>query len=52
MRIFAPTRAPRSSTSTDRPRRPAAIAHINPAAPPPITITSLMGLAGQSVSPV
>src|SRR5580700_8682321 len=35
MRIFLPRRSARSSTATRRPRLPASMAHINPAAPPP-----------------
>ena len=38
--IFRPTRAFCSSSATRRPRRPAVSAHIRPAAPPPITMTS------------
>ena len=40
IRIFLPTLFARSSTNTRRPRFPAVIAHINPAAPPPMIITS------------
>ena len=40
MRIFLPSRSACSSTMTERLRLPASIAHINPAAPPPMTITS------------
>src|SRR5437879_3451307 len=40
MRIFSPAALPCSITRTRRPRRPASIAHIIPAAPAPITTTS------------
>src|ERR1041385_7039435 len=40
IRIFSPIAEFRSMTATALPRFPASIAHINPAAPPPITITS------------
>src|SRR5471032_1460014 len=40
MRIFLPMRSARSSTATRRPRLPASMAHIRPAAPAPRTITS------------
>ena len=40
MRIFSPGADAASSTSTVRPRAPAAAAHIMPAAPAPITTTS------------
>ncbi len=35
MRIFSPARSASSSTATRRPRLPASIAHISPAAPAP-----------------
>src|SRR6266849_5916858 len=38
--IFLPTRSARSSTATRRPRLPASIAHISPAAPAPRMIPS------------
>ena len=38
--VFLPTLLARSSSSTRRPRLPALIAHINPAAPPPTMTTS------------
>jgi len=34
-RTFFPRRSARSRTATRRPRLPASMAHINPAAPPP-----------------
>src|SRR5205823_518651 len=40
MRIFLPMRPARSSTATRRPRFPASMAHISPAAPPPRMMTS------------
>src|SRR5262249_33173997 len=40
IRIFLPTFPPRSSTPTRRPRFPASIAHISPAAPAPKISTS------------
>src|SRR6478609_8799367 len=40
MRIFSPGALADSSTSTERPRRPATAAHIMPAAPAPMTTTS------------
>src|ERR1043166_4956821 len=40
IRIFLPTRSLRSSTTTRRPRLPASMAHIRPAAPAPRTIAS------------
>src|SRR5580704_1879211 len=40
IRIFLPQRSARSRTATRRPRLPASIAHIRPAAPPPITMAS------------
>src|SRR6476469_9683449 len=40
IRIFLPTRSVRSSTTTRRPRLPASMAHIRPAAPAPKTIAS------------
>src|SRR5262249_48931516 len=40
MRIFLPMRSACSSTATRRPRLPASMAHISPAAPPPRTMTS------------
>jgi hypothetical protein len=40
MAIFLPARSWCSSSATRRPRLPAVNAHINPAAPPPMTITS------------
>src|SRR5579863_4060693 len=40
MRIFLPARAARSRTATRRPRLPASMAHIRPAAPAPRTSAS------------
>src|SRR5271170_922122 len=40
MRIFLPGRSARSRTATCRPRLPASMAHISPAAPAPSTSTS------------
>src|SRR2546425_2806865 len=40
IRIFLPAVSFRSSTTTDRPRLPASVAHIRPAAPVPIITTS------------
>src|SRR6186997_3064844 len=40
MAIFLPTRSLCSRSMTRRPRLPASIAQNNPAAPPPMTITS------------
>ena len=40
MRIFLPGRSACSSTTTRRPRLPASMAHMSPAAPAPRTITS------------
>src|SRR5580698_7572420 len=40
MRIFLPQRSARSSTATLRPRLPASMAHIRPAAPPPMMSAS------------
>src|SRR3989454_3848230 len=40
IRIFLPAVSFRSSTTTDRPRLPASMAHIRPAAPAPIITTS------------
>ncbi len=40
MRIFSPAALAWSMTSTRRPRLPASMAHIMPAAPAPITMTS------------
>src|SRR5215831_16251913 len=40
IRIFLPTVSLRSRTKTDRPRFPASMAHIKPAAPAPIITTS------------
>src|SRR5580698_5092179 len=44
MRIFAPIRSPRSSTTTDFPRCPATMAHIRPAAPAPMRMTSVIAV--------
>src|SRR5262249_46595546 len=40
IRIFLPVRSARSSTTTRRPRLPASMAHISPAAPAPSMMTS------------
>src|ERR1017187_7781696 len=50
MRIFLPMRSACSSTATRRPRLPASMAHIRPAAPPPRTITSKVCLIKSRVS--
>jgi hypothetical protein len=44
MRIFSPAAFAWSMTVTRRPRRPATIAHIMPAAPAPITATSVLSI--------
>src|SRR5579883_1078336 len=49
MRIFLPGRSACSSTATRRPRLPVSIAHINPAAPAPITIASKRLVGTRSV---
>src|SRR5262245_19291494 len=41
IKILRPISALCSSTTARRPRLPASIAHISPAAPPPITATSI-----------
>src|ERR1700730_5239550 len=48
MRIFFPTRVACSTTATRRPRLPASIAHIRPAAPPPRIKTSNEWITGRS----
>src|SRR6202050_3462851 len=49
IRIFLPQRSACSSTATRRPRLPASMAHIRPAAPPPRTITSKTLPAGADI---
>ena len=44
MRIFSPAALAWSMTSTRRPRLPASMAHIMPAAPAPITTTSKLSM--------
>src|SRR5271154_3486009 len=46
IRIFLPQRSACSSTATRRPRLPASMAHMRPAAPPPRMITSKTLAAG------
>src|SRR5262245_8277813 len=48
IRIFSAGLAAWSITSTDRPRRPASMAHISPAAPAPRTRTSTVRIMGAS----
>src|SRR6266851_7495506 len=48
MRIFLPNRVACSMTPTRRPRLPASIAHIRPAAPPPRIKTSNEWITGRS----
>src|ERR1700687_3250569 len=48
MRIFLPNRVACSTTATRRPRLPASIAHISPAAPPPRIKTSKEWITGRS----
>src|ERR1700733_3677043 len=43
IKIFLPMRSDRSSTRMRRPRLPASIAHIRPAAPAPRTMASYFG---------
>src|ERR1039458_1018505 len=54
MRIFLPMRSACSRTATRRPRLPASIAHINPAAPAPRIMASKVwgdGLGKSSLEP-
>src|SRR6266851_3288923 len=52
IRIFLPARLARSRTATRRPRLPASIAHISPAAPAPrITASNLWTMIGKGVRP-
>src|SRR5690606_31328848 len=48
IRIFLPTLLACSTTSTRRPRRPAVSAHISPAAPAPMTMTSACSVTATS----
>src|SRR5437588_1607490 len=49
IRIFLPRRSACSITATRRPRLPASMAHISPAAPPPMTIASNVWLTSSHV---
>src|SRR6266851_10062888 len=52
IRIFLPARSARSRTATRRPRLPASIAHISPAAPAPrITASNLWTMIGKLERP-
>src|SRR5436190_22509390 len=50
MRIFSPGDGMRSSTTTERPRYPASMAHINPGAPAPTIVTSAFDIRQASYS--